>query len=197
MGLSNKLSCEAGSFSCCLNTHRFFQSEALRLYFPTLEPRVVWSVLLPSCSSWFIHTQMWDHPVRQPPPCLTSPPAVMLLPSRLPFSNPPTSLHECFFFNSLFLRLPYSSIFWQFWLFFYLKFVILLLITQGGKMYLPTPPTWLEVLHPRTFDMSYCHSHLSLSLYFFFFYCCSNTVVSICSPPAPPIPATPTSHPQS
>ena len=28
MGLSNKLSCEAGSFSHCLNSHRFFQSEA-------------------------------------------------------------------------------------------------------------------------------------------------------------------------
>ena len=32
--LSNELSCESGSF-CLLNTHRFFQSEVLRLYFPT------------------------------------------------------------------------------------------------------------------------------------------------------------------
>ena len=26
VGLSNYLSCEAGSFSCCLNPHRYFQS---------------------------------------------------------------------------------------------------------------------------------------------------------------------------
>ena len=31
VGLSNGLSCEAGSFSHCLNPHRFFQSEVLRL----------------------------------------------------------------------------------------------------------------------------------------------------------------------
>ena len=35
-----------------------------------LEPWFVWSVSLPSCSSQFIHTQMWDHPVHQPPPPL-------------------------------------------------------------------------------------------------------------------------------
>ena len=62
------LSCEAGSFSRCLTPHRFFQSEVLRFYFTTLEPWDVWSVLLPSCSSWFICTQMWDCLVCQPPP---------------------------------------------------------------------------------------------------------------------------------
>ena len=36
----------------------------------------------------------------------------------LPVSTPPTSLDECFFFNSLVVRLSYSSIFWQFWLLF-------------------------------------------------------------------------------
>ena len=39
-GLSNELSCEAGSFSHHLIPHRFFQSEILRLYFPTQEPWV-------------------------------------------------------------------------------------------------------------------------------------------------------------
>ena len=34
MGLSNELSCEAGSFSCCHNPSRFLQPEVLRLYFP-------------------------------------------------------------------------------------------------------------------------------------------------------------------
>ena len=47
MGLSNELSCEAGSFSLCCNTHRFFHSEVVRLYFPTLEPWVAWFVPLP------------------------------------------------------------------------------------------------------------------------------------------------------
>ena len=34
MGLSSELSCEAGNLFCFLSLHRFFQSEALRLYFP-------------------------------------------------------------------------------------------------------------------------------------------------------------------
>ena len=67
VGLSNELSCEAGSFSCHLNRHRFFQPEVLRLYFPVLEPWVSWSVLFPICSSQFICTQMWDRPVSQLP----------------------------------------------------------------------------------------------------------------------------------
>ena len=56
-----------------------FQSEALRLYFPALEPWVTQAVSLPR-SSWFICTQMWDcpvcqllpHLVRQLLPCCTS-----------------------------------------------------------------------------------------------------------------------------
>ena len=39
----------------------------------------------------------------------------------LPVSTPPTSLNECFFFNSLVVGLPYSLIFWYFWLFFVFK----------------------------------------------------------------------------
>ena len=65
MGLSNKFPCEAGSFSCCHSPHRCFQSEILRLYFPALEPWVVPSVLLPSCSSQFICTRMCYCPVPQ------------------------------------------------------------------------------------------------------------------------------------
>ena len=53
--------CEAGRFSYHCNPHRFFLSEGLRLYFPVLEPWVVQSVLLPSCSSRFICMQIWDH----------------------------------------------------------------------------------------------------------------------------------------
>ena len=75
----------------------------------------------------------------QPPPCRVS------SPHRLPIFAPPTSLGECFFFNSL-VGLWYSSIFWLFWLFFVFKFVVVLLwVVRGGKVYLPTPSSWLEV----------------------------------------------------
>ena len=39
----------------------------------------------------------------------------------LPVSAPPTGLDECFFFISLFVGLPHSLIFCQFWLFFVFK----------------------------------------------------------------------------
>ena len=84
MGLSNKLSCEAGSFSHHLSPHRFFQSEDLRLYCPMLEPWVMWSVLLPSCSSPFICTKMWDHLLLQLPPCHKSSLPGCLSPPLLP-----------------------------------------------------------------------------------------------------------------
>ena len=123
MGLSNKLSCEAGSFSCHLNlaTSRFFQLEVLSPYFPALEPWVAWSVSLPICSSRFIHTQMWDFPLCQPPPIPPGPALSCVLSTRLPISAPPTSLYECFFFNSLVVGLPHSSIFCQFWGYFVFK----------------------------------------------------------------------------
>ena len=77
--------------------------------------------------------------VHQPPPCRES------SPPQLPISAPPTGLDECFFFISLVVRLPYSLIFGQFWLFFcfYIVFV-LLFVVQGGTVCLPTPPSWLE-----------------------------------------------------
>ena len=142
MGLSNKLSCEAGSFLCHCNPNRFLQPEVLRLYFPMLEPWVVQFVSLPSCSSRFICTQMWDVLLCQLPPHLLGP-STAALPCII--SSPPTGLNECFFFNSLVVGLPYSLIFWQFWLFFVLKCVVVLLGVQGGKVYLPTPQCWPEV----------------------------------------------------
>ena len=96
-----------------LQAHRILQAEFLSISFVVLEPWVVWSVSFPSCSSWFIHMQMQDHPVCQPPPCCQS------SPPHLSVSTLPISLSEYFSFNSLVVRLPYSSIFWQFWLFFW------------------------------------------------------------------------------
>ena len=58
-------------------------------------------------------------------------------PPQLPVFTSPTGLDECFFFNSLIVGLPYSSIFCQFWLVFVFKFVvILLLVVRGTKAYL-------------------------------------------------------------
>ena len=44
---------------------------------------------------------------------------------QLPISTPSTGLDECVFFNSLVVRLPYSSIFWQLSLLFVFKFVVI------------------------------------------------------------------------
>ena len=127
-----------------------FQSEISRLHFPTLEPWVVWFVSLLSFSSRFIHMQMWDCQVHQPPPCCES------SPPQVPMFMPPTSLDKCFFFNSLVVGLPHSSIFKQLWLFFYFKFVVvLLLVVQGGMIYLLMPSSWLELPKNTLFNM-YC-----------------------------------------
>ena len=69
------------------------------------------------------------------PPAATLPWVLLLW---MPMSHPRTGVDECFFFNSLVVRLPYSSIFWHFWLIFVSKFVVvLLLVVQAGKVYLP------------------------------------------------------------
>ena len=98
----------------------FYSWRFLRLFSPALEPWVVWFLSLPSCLSWFFCMQMWDRLVLQPLPCHESSPPL------LPISTPPTGLDECFFFNSLIVGLLFSSIFWQFWLFFVFKFVVVL-----------------------------------------------------------------------
>ena len=65
-------------------------------------------------------------PFHNPPPCWVR----QLLPccesslSHLPVSAPPTGLDECFFFISMVVGLPCSSIFCQFWLFFVFKLLL-------------------------------------------------------------------------
>ena len=70
--------------------------------FPCARTLVCTVSVLPCCSSQFFHTRIWDRPICQPPPCCAS---------CLPVFAPPANLDECFFFNSLFVGLPYSSIF--------------------------------------------------------------------------------------
>ena len=50
--------------------------------------------------------------------------ATWVAPPWLPASAPPTSLDECFFFIFLVVKLPYSSIFCQFWLLFVFKLLL-------------------------------------------------------------------------
>ena len=146
MGLSNELSCEAGSFSPLHNPHRFLPPEILRLYFPALESLGCTVCLTPQLFFPVICMQMWDFPVHQPLPFPVHqlPPCHMSSLSWLPVSTPPICLNECFFFNSLVVGLPYSLILWQFWLFFVFKFDVLLVVL-GNKVYLSMPPSWPEL----------------------------------------------------
>ena len=107
MDLSNELSCEARSFSCHHNPPRFFQSEVLRLYFSMLAPWVARSILLPSFSSQFIRTTMWDLLV-----CLPLPhPVCQLSP------GPPRSSSCCLGKSPLHPSCPSLPI-WSGWMFF-------------------------------------------------------------------------------
>ena len=94
------------------------------------------------------------------------PPAAALarvLSTWLPVSTPPTGLDEYFFFDSLIVRLPYSSIFCQFWLFFVFKFVVvLLLVVQGGTVCLSMPPSCPEVL--IIFEFWFFHVNFKMNL---------------------------------
>ena len=106
VGPSNELSCEAVSFSHHCNLHKFYSQRFWGFLFLCWNPGLCG---LP-CSQFV-------------PPSLSSCKCgtaschlTLLLPchvSSLPWlsiSAPPTDLDECFFFNSLVVRLPYNSI---------------------------------------------------------------------------------------
>ena len=141
VGLSNELSCEAGSFSCCcLNLPRCFQPE-------------IWGVISPNWNPGL--RGLFRSPVVPPGlsahECETAQFAIRCLTEStswgLAFPSPPPCLDEWFFVNSLVVGFPDSLIFCQFWLFFVFKFVIgLLLVVGGGSVCLPMPLSWLEVL---------------------------------------------------
>ena len=136
MGLSNELSCEAGSFSCCrINTPCpwVFSLRGLRLCFPRTGALgcVVCFVPLPflpvylcvNVGPWGLLATAWPAPFHNLPPlwvCQLLPCLESSLP-RLPVPAPPNSPDECFFLISLVVGLPCGSIFCQFWLFFVFK----------------------------------------------------------------------------
>ena len=115
MGLSNELSCEAGSFSCChLNPCRCFQSE-IRGLFPRAGTLgcVVCHRVHQLLSRW--PAAALPSPLHNLPPCwvcqplrVCLPPPSKSSPPRLRVSAPPTGLGEFLFFISLVVGLPYS-----------------------------------------------------------------------------------------
>ena len=111
-------------------------------------PQSATSLGLPAATLWGLLAVAWPVPFHNPPPHWVRqlPPCRESSLPQLPVSAPPTNLDECYFFISLFVRLPYSSIFCQFWLFFVFKFVVvLLLVVRGGTVCLPTTPSWPEL----------------------------------------------------
>ena len=85
---------------------------------------------LPVCISCIL---VWDCPFHGPLLQLPDRHQRLAVPHCL-LSAPPTCVDDCFF-KSLVVRLPYSLIFWQFWLFFVFRlFVILRMVVRGDKV---------------------------------------------------------------
>ena len=138
VGLSNQLSCEAGSFSCCLNPYRFFTARGFEALFPHTGTLGCSVCLIPQ-----LFFPVYPHKCGPAP---SSSPRIAVSPlPRLPVSTPTTVLDECFFLFVLVVGLPYSLLFQQFQLFFVFKFVVLLMVVRGGTVCLSTPPSWQEV----------------------------------------------------
>ena len=94
------------------------------------------------------------------PTCPAGPPVTAL--SHI-LSAPPASLDDCFFFNSFVAGLPYSLIFWQFWLFFVLNWLLSFfwLCEEAKHIYLclqlgcKLPDFWLLIFYPATLVNSF------------------------------------------
>ena len=110
MGLSNKLCCEAGSFSRH-DLYRILQPEVFEAFFSCTGTLGCMVCLTPQL---FLPVSLHATVV---PPVAALPSSSL---SRMPVSAPHTSLDGYFLFNSLFVGLPYSSVVvqWQFWIFF-------------------------------------------------------------------------------
>ena len=123
------------SFFCHCNPHMFFQSVVLRLYFTALEPWVARSVSFPivppglsACKRGATHSAS-RHVTGSMSHCLASPcpPAsalLQVLSAPAAISAPPPSLDGCLFFNSLVVKLPFSSISWHFLLLLFFNLLL-------------------------------------------------------------------------
>ena len=141
MGLSNGLSCEAGSFSLHSNPHSF-KARGFEVLFPCSGTLGCVVCLAP----WLFLLVYLHRNVRPPSPqSATSqgPLATHCLARhlccrkcslpQLSISAPPTGLDECFFFNSLVFGLPYGSIFCWFWVFFFFNLLLSFWLCEETK----------------------------------------------------------------
>ena len=170
MGLSNDLSCEAGSFSSCQpQPPRVFSIRGLRLYLPALEPWVGRSALLPTVCPVYLcvnvglpgatrrsacpvlrHSEsgplslsarMWGRRVCQWSDCL--PRSSHTPPVSVPPRQHKSSLPWC---PSLPLLPVWMNVYFLFpWCRTSLPFDFLsVLVVRGGAVCLPMPPSWLS-----------------------------------------------------
>ena len=142
MGLSNELSCEAGSFTHNSQHPQVFSVIGFKALYSTCWSPGLRSLSRSSVVSPSLYTQKCGiahstihHLARPSSRCLAASPLCPCCPS-------PPLLPV---FNSLVVGLPYSSIFWQFW-FFVFKLVVVLLVVQGSEVFLPTSASWPELL---------------------------------------------------
>ena len=86
-------------------------------------PPFLWVYLCVNVGPWGLLAAVLPAPFHSPPPPWVHQvsPCSESSPPRVPVSAPPTGLDECFFFISLVVGLPYSSILCHFWLFFVFK----------------------------------------------------------------------------
>ena len=139
-----------GVFPVASTPHRFFSVRGFEALFSRTETLGCAVCLAPQL---FLPVYPYANVGPPGPPATASPNLVLQPPHRhtssppqLPVSIPSTGLDECFFFNSLVVGLPHSSIFCQFRVFFVFKFVVvLLLVVWGGIVWPPVPPSWPEV----------------------------------------------------
>ena len=141
VGPSNGLSWEIGSFFHCRNPTDFMDRGYSQCWNPGLHSLSWgWNCSFPSCSPQFLSTlecrtahsasRLAMHPLH--PSCLSSP----LLPVWMNVS----------FWTHWLLDFHTVQLFWQFWLIFVFRLVvILLMVVWGGEAYLSMPPSWPEV----------------------------------------------------
>ena len=138
VGLSNKLSCESGSFSHCHNPHRCFQSEVWGFISPCWSPGLWGLSRSPVAPPSYLHENMGLHSLQStasPGLPATALPALVIQPlpcreSSLPGCPSPPLLPVWMNGSSL---TPWMSDFhtvWfcQFWLFFVFKFGVALVL---------------------------------------------------------------------
>ena len=101
----------------------FPRAEALGCVVCFAPPPFLPVYLCANVGPWGLLAAAWPAPFHNLPPrwVCQQLPCLESSPPWLPVSAPPTSLEECFFFISLVVRLPYSLICCQFWLFFVFK----------------------------------------------------------------------------